>query len=98
MRLPDGRNRFGKIRKRRLTDGDGHDSVSGRQFGNKPPQWLSTHPSDETRIANLQKLIPAMMPFGLADAFTSTLDARTIAKTFALYGDAVVRQLLRGKV
>ena len=36
--------------------------------GSKPPQWLSTHPSDETRIANLQKLIPAMMPFYQAAA------------------------------
>jgi predicted Zn-dependent protease len=24
----------------------------------KPPQWMSTHPSDETRIANMQKWIP----------------------------------------
>lgn len=24
----------------------------------KPPQWMSTHPSDETRITNMQKWIP----------------------------------------
>ena len=33
-----------------------------RLGGAKPPQWLSTHPSDEARIANLQKLVPTMMP------------------------------------
>jgi C-8 sterol isomerase len=43
-------------------------------------------------------LIPAMLPFGVADTLTSTLDLRTLARTFRLYGRAVVRELLRGKV
>ena len=29
----------------------------------KPPEFMSTHPSDETRIANLQKLIPEAMKY-----------------------------------
>jgi len=29
----------------------------------KPPEFLSTHPSDETRIANMQKFIPEAMKF-----------------------------------
>ena len=31
--------------------------------GGQPPQWLSTHPSNEARIGNLQKLVPQMMPY-----------------------------------
>lgn len=31
--------------------------------GQKPPEFLSTHPSDETRIANMQKFIPEAMKF-----------------------------------
>jgi len=36
--------------------------------GSKPPQWLSTHPSDESRIQNLQALVPKMMPLYQAAA------------------------------
>ncbi|SOD79117.1 M48 family metallopeptidase [Spirosoma fluviale] len=31
--------------------------------GNKPPEFLSTHPSDERRIADLQKLLPEAMKY-----------------------------------
>lgn len=27
----------------------------------KPPEWMSTHPSDDTRIKNLEKLMPAAL-------------------------------------
>jgi len=43
-------------------------------------------------------LIPAMLPFAMADTLTSTLDLRSLARTFRLYGKAVIRELLQGKI
>jgi predicted Zn-dependent protease len=39
--------------------------------GGSPPEWMSTHPSSDTRIANLKSRIPSVMP-----AYQSALDAR----------------------
>jgi C-8 sterol isomerase len=42
--------------------------------------------------------IPLMLPFGLADAFSSTLDPVPVVQTMRVYGKAVVGELLRGKI
>jgi len=31
--------------------------------GQKPPEFLSTHPSDETRIADLEEFMPEAMKY-----------------------------------
>ena len=43
-------------------------------------------------------IIPAMLPFGFADALSSTLDVPTITKTVRLYAQRTIGQLLRGKI
>ena len=43
-------------------------------------------------------MIPAMLPFGVADTLTSTLDFRALIQTLWLYTKSVVGELLRGKI
>lgn len=35
----------------------------GAQGGAKPPEFLNTHPSDESRLANMKKLLPEAMKY-----------------------------------
>jgi C-8 sterol isomerase len=42
--------------------------------------------------------IPSMLPFGLADSFSSTLDPIPVWNTMRIYTRAVVGELLRGKI
>lgn len=43
-------------------------------------------------------IIPFMLPFGFADAVSSTLDVVTVWKTLRIYGAAVLSELAQGKL
>lgn len=34
----------------------------GAQGGSKPPEWMSTHPSEQSRIQDLKHMVPTVMP------------------------------------
>lgn len=38
-------------------------SAASKQGGNKPPEFLSTHPSDETRIGQIQRYLPEALKY-----------------------------------
>lgn len=81
----------GELRRRVYKPGDLHRLPRGSVEGYRFPEsgWA---------LEYARGWIPLMLPFGVADVFTSTLDWRSLGRTLRLYGGSVVAELLRGKV
>ncbi len=81
----------GDLRRQVFKPGEMHHLPRGVARGYRIPEhcWA---------LEYARGVIPSMLPFGFADALSSTLDWRTVAKTIQIYGKSAVRQLARGKI
>jgi C-8 sterol isomerase len=81
----------GDLRRQVFRPGDMHHLPRGVARGYRIPEhcWA---------LEYARGLIPSMLPFGFADALSSTLDWRTAVRTLHLYTRSAVRQLARGKI
>jgi C-8 sterol isomerase len=81
----------GERRRRVYKPGDLHHLARGSVEGYRIPEagWA---------LEYARGWIPLMLPFGVADIFTSTLDWRSLGRTLRLYGGSVFRELRQGKV
>lgn len=81
----------GEAGRREFRPGDLHHLPRGEARGYRMPDRCYA-------LEYARGLIPTMLPFGLADSFTSTLDAKPVMKTMRIYARAVVGELLQGKI
>jgi C-8 sterol isomerase len=81
----------GELRRKVFRPGDMHHLPRGevRQYRMPDACWALEYARGH---------IPTMLPFGLADTLTSTLDFRTLARTMWIYARLTVKELLQGKI
>ena len=81
----------GEEGRRVFRPGDTHHLPRGEARGYRMPDRCYA-------LEYARGLIPTMLPFGLADSFTSTVDYKPVLKTIRIYARAVVSELLQGKI
>jgi C-8 sterol isomerase len=81
----------GEEDRRVFRPGDMHHLPRGQARGYRMPDRCYA-------LEYARGLIPTMLPFGLADSFSSTLDPQPVWKTMRMYARATVQELLRGKI
>ena len=81
----------GDLGKRVYKPGDLHVLAPGTAEGYRMPEGCYA-------LEYARGNIPSMLPFGLADAVSSTLDFSAVARTFGAYTKAVLSNLARGKL
>jgi len=81
----------GELERRVYRPGDLHVMRRGHAQGYRIPErcWA---------LEYARGFIPLMLPFGVADTLTSTLDLPTLARTFRLYIGSTLRELAQGKL
>ena len=81
----------GELERRVYRPGDLHVMEPGKAQGYRMPDRCFA-------LEYARGIIPAMLPFGVADTLTSTLDISAIGRTFGVYTRAVLQNLARGKL
>ena len=81
----------GDLERRVYKPGDLHVLQPGTAEGYKMPESCFA-------LEYARGIIPAMLPFGLADSASSTLDLSSVRRTFGVYTKGVLQNLARGKV
>jgi C-8 sterol isomerase len=81
----------GELQRRVYGPGDTSRLHRGRAGGYRIPDRL-------WGVEYVRGAVPLMLPFGLADTLSSTLDFRTLVQTMAVYTRLSTRQALRGKL
>ncbi|MFK7986276.1 MAG: ERG2 family protein [Sandaracinaceae bacterium] len=81
----------GDLEKRVYKPGDLHILAPGTAEGYRMPDHCFA-------LEYARGVIPAMLPFGVADTLFSTLDVSSFARTFGVYAKGTVQNLKRGKV
>ncbi len=81
----------GELDKKVYRPGDLHVLPPGKAEGYRMPDRCYA-------LEYARGIIPAMLPFGLADAMSSTLDVSAVGRTFAVYTRGVLGNLARGKI
>lgn len=78
----------GELQRRVYGPGDCHHLPRGSAGGYRIPEhcWA---------LEYARGFIPAMLPFGYADTFSSTLDFRTMGRALRIYGSELAKQLKR---
>jgi C-8 sterol isomerase len=81
----------GDLERHVFKPGDMHHMPRGQARGYRIPDHCYA-------LEYARGFIPQMLPFGLADSFTSTLDPVPVLKTLRVYTKAVLGSLVRGKI
>lgn len=81
----------GDLDKKVYRPGDLHVLPPGKAEGYRMPDRCYA-------LEYARGIIPAMLPFGVADAMSSTLDVSAVGRTFAVYTKGVLSSFARGKI